>query len=119
MRRWARLSIAGAHFVEWHGKPVQSVKTGFRRAALLAGLDGVTPHTLRHTAATWLMQAGVPIWEAAGFLGLSPEMIARVYGHHSPAHLQDAARKIGYRPDSLVVSLGEAKKSRSLKKEYV
>ena len=39
----------------------------------LAGLAGrVTPLTLRHTAATWLMQRCVPIWEAAGFLGMSP-----------------------------------------------
>ncbi len=80
MRRWATLG-AGGHFVEWHGKPVQSVKTGFARAALLAGVPGVTPHTLRHTAATWLMQRGVPIWEAAGFLGMSPEMLAQTYGH--------------------------------------
>src|ERR1700730_12681453 len=27
MRSWARLG-AGGHFVEWHGKPVRSVKTG-------------------------------------------------------------------------------------------
>jgi integrase len=48
----------------------------------LAGLDGkITPHTLRHTAATWLMQAGVDKWEAAGFLGMSVEMLDRVYGH--------------------------------------
>jgi integrase len=32
----------------------------------LAGLPGkVTPHVLRHTAATWLMRRGVSIWEAA------------------------------------------------------
>lgn len=32
-----------------------------------AGLgDDVVRHSLRHTAATWLMQAGVDIWEAAG-----------------------------------------------------
>jgi hypothetical protein len=42
----------------------------------LAHLPGkVTPHTLRHTAATCLMQRGVPIWEAAGFLGMSPEVL--------------------------------------------
>ena len=26
----------------------------------------------RVLAATWLMHGGVPIWEAAGFLGISP-----------------------------------------------
>jgi hypothetical protein len=44
--------------------------------------------------ATWLMQAGVDKWEAAGFLGMSVEMIDRVYGHHHPEHLRNAARSI-------------------------
>jgi hypothetical protein len=64
-------------FVEFNGNPVASVKKGFKTAVGLARLPGrVTPHTLRHTAATWLMQRGVPIWEAAGFLGMSPEVLA-------------------------------------------
>jgi Phage integrase family len=59
------------------------VKKGFKTAVGLAHLPGkVTPHTLRHTAATWLMQRGVSIWEAAGFLGMSPEVLQDTYGHH-------------------------------------
>lgn len=85
-----------ACFVEFNGKPVASVKTGFRSAVRLAKLSGrVTPHTLRHTAATWLMQRGVPIWEAAGFLGMSPEVLQETYGHHHPDYLQGAAAAIG------------------------
>ena len=80
------------HFVEWHGKPVASVKTGFASAVRLAGLDrsigNVTPHTLRHTAATWLMQRGVAVWEAAGFLGMSEKTLRDTYGHHHPNHLR-------------------------------
>jgi integrase len=60
----------------------------------------VTPHTLRHTAATWLMQRGVPIWEAAGFLGMSPEVLQDTYGHHHPDFLQGAATAIGQKPDT-------------------
>jgi hypothetical protein len=57
-------------------------------------------------ATTWLMQAGVDRWEAAGFLGMSVEMLDRVYGHHHPDHLRSAARAIGYRPrQSLAESL--------------
>jgi integrase len=63
-------------FVEFNGELVASVKKGFRRAVDLADLPGrVGAAYLRHTAATWLMQAGVPIWEAAGFLGMSPEVL--------------------------------------------
>jgi integrase len=101
MRRWQRKGIATSHFVEFNGKPIQSVTTGFRTAVTGAKLDGnVTPHTLRHTAATWLMQNGVPIWEAAGFLGMSPEMVERTYGHHHPDHLKVAA--LGFRPKRIV-----------------
>jgi integrase len=85
MRRWARPKLIADCFVEFNSKPVASVKKGFRSAVGLAGLSGkVTPHTLRHTAATWLMQRGVPVWEAAGFLGMSAEVLLRTYGHHHP-----------------------------------
>lgn len=97
LRRWAAKGDSNTHFVEWAGKPVASVKTAFKRATEKAGLEGVTPHTLRHTAATWLMQQGVPIWETAGFLGMSPEMVEKTYGHHHPDHLAGAAKAIGYR----------------------
>ncbi len=42
------------------------------------------------------MQAGVDKWEAAGFLGMSVEMLDRVYSHHHPDHLRTAARALGY-----------------------
>ena len=96
MRRWKTKKLMATCFVEFNGKPVASVKTGFRSAVRLAKLSGrVTPHTLRHTAATWLMQRGVPIWEAAGFLGMSPEVLQDTYGHHHPDYLQGAAAAIG------------------------
>jgi integrase len=111
LRRWKMRGIAREHFVEWNGKAVKSVKTAFKRAVKLANLSGkITPHTLRHTAATWLMQAGVDKWQAAGFLGMSVEMLDRVYGHHHPDHLQAAAHAIGYRPrQSLAVSLARSR----------
>ena len=97
MRRWVDNGLVKDHFVEWHGSGVRSVKTAFKTAVKLAKLPGkVTPHTLRHTAATWLMQAGVDKWEAAGFLGMSVEMLDRVYGHHHPDYLRKAARGLGY-----------------------
>ena len=106
LRRWKAKGIVRNHVVEWNGEPIKSVKTAFKSAVALAGLDGkVTPHTLRHTAATWLMQAGVDKWEAAGFLGMTVDLLDRVYGHHHPLHLQKAARAIGYRPGN--ESLGE------------
>jgi integrase len=117
LRRWVDKGLVGEHFVEWHGSGVRSVKTAFKTAVSLAKLVGkVTPHTLRHTAATWLMQAGVDKWEAAGFLGMSVEMLDRVYGHHHPDHLRSAASALGYgrRRQSLAESLAGHRARRPL-----
>ena len=45
---------------------------------------GISPHTLRHTAATMMARRGVPLWVIAKCLGNSVEMIERVYGHWAP-----------------------------------
>jgi len=94
MRRWVRLKIAKEYFVEWGGKPVKKVRKGFAHGVALANLSAeggkVVPHTLRHTAATWLMQAGVDLWAASGFLGMTVDTLERNYGHHHPDHMKDA-----------------------------
>jgi len=95
LRRWHRIDPEAKHFVEFNGKPVSSVKTAFKSAVQLAGIDsGVSPHTLRHTAATWLMQRGADPWQAAGYLGMSLEVLLNTYGHHHPDYLSDAVEKI-------------------------
>lgn len=93
LRRWERLGLSKAAVVEWNGQPVRRVHKGFRAARLAGGLGSdVVPHTLRHTAATWLMQDGVEPWEAAGYLGMSLETLQRVYGHHHERHLEGARK---------------------------
>jgi len=74
------------YVIEYTARPVGSVSRGFAAAVNRAGLNpALTPHVLRHSAATWMAQAGVPMWEVAGFLGHSSvKMIEQVYGHHSP-----------------------------------
>ena len=84
LRRWHRAGKSREAIVEWKGAPITRMAKGFREAARDAGLDGVTPHILRHTAITWAMQGGADRWEVAGMFGLTMEMIERVYGHHDP-----------------------------------
>jgi integrase len=102
MRRWVDKELVRKCFVEWNGKPVKSVKNAFARAVQVAELDltdgNVTAHTLRHTAATWLMQRGVDPWEAAGFLGMSVKVLIETYGHHHPDHMRAAADAITRKP---------------------
>jgi integrase len=81
-----------------NGKRIGNIKKGFASACKRAGLDAVSPHTLRHTAATWLMQAGISHWQAAGFLAMSEKTLRDVYGHHHPDYLREAAEAISKRP---------------------
>jgi integrase len=57
-----------------------------------AGLgDDVIRHSLRHTAATWLMPAGTDMWQAAGWLGMTLEQLEQPHGHHHPEFQSEAA----------------------------
>jgi integrase len=57
-----------------------------------AGLDeGVVRYSLRHTAATWLMQQGTDHWQAAGWLGMTVEQLEQTYGHHHHPDVQGEA----------------------------
>ena len=95
LRRWNRLGIAKHAVVEWNGKAIASVRKSFAAAAEAAGINRhITPHVLRHTACTWAMQSGCDVWAAAGWLGMSPEVLERVYGHHHPDFQRDVAERI-------------------------
>ena len=85
------------YVVNDHGLRIKRVDRGFKSACRRAGLSEVTPHTLRHTAATWLMKARVPIWEAGQYLSMSEATLVRVYAHHNPDFTSAAADAIGQR----------------------
>ena len=86
IRRWQRLGIAQAAVVEFNGKPVCEIKHGFAsvvRAAGLetAGVNKVTPHTLRHTSITWLLRSRVDIEAVSLYCGVSVDVIRKHYRH--------------------------------------
>jgi hypothetical protein len=61
-----------------------------------AGLDeDVVRHTLRHTAATWSIQAGTDMWQAAGSLGMTVEQLQETTSHHHPDFQSEAAEAFG------------------------
>jgi integrase len=94
IRRWKRKGLAAEYVVEYAGKPVLRVSKAFRHAARDAGLIGVTPHVLRHTAASWMMQEGCDVLVAAAYLGMTPQILLGVYGHHHPGHLSQAVAAV-------------------------
>jgi integrase len=93
LRRWHRIDGAACPYLcHLGGRLLRDPHTSWRRIVAAAGLSGrITPHTLRHTRATWLMQAGVSPWEAAGHLGMTVKTLEAVYGHHHPAYQERAA----------------------------
>jgi integrase len=88
----AAKALSGSEYVvSYHGKPLATVKKGFRLACERAGIEGVTPHILRHTAATWMALDGVPLAEIARMLGDEERTVERVYAKHTPGYLKRAA----------------------------
>jgi integrase len=94
-RRYLRVLQAAAtspHVIEWGGHRVLSIKKGFKRAVTDAKLKGVTPHVLRHTAASWMAMKGVPLFQVSRFLGHTDTRITeKRYIHLTPGYLQEAS----------------------------
>jgi len=93
------------HVIERHGKPVTAIKKGFRAACDRAGITGVTPHILRHSAATWMAMEGVPMREIARLLGDEEATVERVYAKHSPSYLKRAASALQLAPQPCETAL--------------
>jgi len=64
----------GKHNVDWATKH-------YRRAADAVGLHDTTLHTLRHTCASRLVQAGVPLYSVMHWLGHSGMNVTQRYAH--------------------------------------
>jgi integrase len=103
LRRAKKRGTEIGYVLHVNGDRLGDIKKGFAAACERAGIEGASPHTLKHTAATWLMQAGTDPWQAAGFLSTSVETLLRVYGHHHPDHQREAAENIGRRPQNVRV----------------
>lgn len=93
----AKRVTTGDYVVEYGGRPVKSIKRAFNAAVARAGLEDVTPHVLRHTAAVWMAEAGIPMEEIAQYLGHSDvKTTRRVYARYSPNHLRDASEALRF-----------------------
>lgn len=92
----------GLVFTTEFGGPVdpRNLLRTMQTAAKKAGVEGVGVHTLRHSAATAMSEAGVPLKAASDLLGHSSIAItADIYGHTSDASARSAI-------DSLTKALG-------------
>ncbi len=68
------------------------LESDFRSVAAAIGMVGITPHTLRHTAATLLQEAGSSLKTAQALLGHSTErMTLQVYSHRTSSSMEAVA----------------------------
>lgn len=102
LRRWQAIDAERgiANVISYRGQAIAKERRAFAKVVKAANLgQDVTPHTLRHTCATWALWEGKTIWEVAGLIGASALMVERVYGHHLGAGLghrtEMAAKRTG------------------------
>lgn len=67
----------------------------FTRAARAAGIEGVTFHTLRHSTASELINAGVDLYTVGRVLGHASPQSTQRYAHLAVARLKEAVAKVG------------------------
>lgn len=88
------------YIIEHNGKPLKTVKRGFAAAVKRAGLPAdVTPHVMRHSGASWLVEDGMSDDDVARMLGDTPEMVRRVYGHFRPEYLAKVTKALKFKAD--------------------
>jgi integrase len=93
----AKAAALTDYVIEWAGGRVAGIKTGFNAAVKAAGLVGVSPHVLRHTAAVHLAEAGIAMSRISQYLGHSNTTVTeRVYARFAPEHLREEAEILDF-----------------------
>jgi len=76
------------------GKPFVDLKRQFGNAVKAAGLEGVTFYTLRHTAASYLVMAGVDLATVGEILRYKSFSMTIRYAHLSSGHKRSAVEAL-------------------------
>lgn len=94
----ARKGALSDFVIEWDGEPVRKVRKAFMAAVAAAKLQDVTPHTLRHTCATWLDEGSIPMERIARYAGhKDARTTSRIYAKPSVEVLRPSAEVIDMR----------------------
>ena len=88
-KKWLRFALSRRPMsfrAKKPGKPFYDLTRCFEKAVAKAKLGSVTFHTLRHTAASHMVMAGVDITSVKEFMRHKSITITLRYAHLSPGH---------------------------------
>lgn len=93
-----RLNPQGLYVHMWNGQPVADFNTkAFKEAVEAAGVGPLRWHDLRHTWASWHVQAGTSLHELMQLGGWASYAMVLRYAHLAPGHLARAAERLAPR----------------------
>ena len=76
---------------DYHDREIRNRISKRTKAVMeAAGIPDATFHTTRHTAASWMVQAGRPLAEVRAILGHATMQTTLRYAHLQPRHLRDS-----------------------------
>lgn len=77
------------------GRSVAKMRRAFASACRRAGIEGLRWHDLRHTAASWMIEQGVPLDVVQTILGHSDIRLTQRYAHRRQDAQRQAVEAIG------------------------
>ena len=95
LRALRKLAGRARYVHVWNGAPVDDFNTkAFKDAAAAAGIANLRWHDLRHTWASWHVQAGTTLQELMQLGGWASYSMVLKYAHLAPDHLAAAAERL-------------------------
>ena len=84
------------HVIEYNAKPVpHGLRWSFDRLCTRAKLTWrPTPHHIKHSVASWMAMAGIPIDQTADWLATDPATLRKVYRKFDPTYLRQVANAL-------------------------
>jgi integrase len=99
-RLWTLLTLPRVHpkfVITYRGKPIDDIKNGFANVVSDAKIKKmVTPHNMKHTAITLMLQRGIDPDAVSRWTNTTLETIYRVYSHHIPDHQEALGEAVGF-----------------------
>jgi integrase len=88
------LTNKGRPYIDKERRSGGQVKTAWATMCRNAGVEGLTPHSMRHTCATWLLAVGIDEHTRDTILGHTSSEMSRVYADISQQALIEAVDKL-------------------------